>query len=106
MMEAVRASETSVNFNVTAGRYIPEDSKLHLIICVKLHLFILSGRAMAQAVSRRPIMAKDRVRARVSPCRICGGQSDTGTDFSPSYSDFACQYVSTMAVHIRISYWR
>jgi hypothetical protein len=29
MMEAVRTSETSVNFNVTARRYIPEDSKLH-----------------------------------------------------------------------------
>jgi hypothetical protein len=29
MMEAVRTSETSVNFNVTTWRYIPEDSKLH-----------------------------------------------------------------------------
>jgi hypothetical protein len=29
MMEAVRTSETSVNFNVTTGRYFPEDSKLH-----------------------------------------------------------------------------
>jgi len=27
-MEAVRNSETSVNFNVTTRRYIPEDSKL------------------------------------------------------------------------------
>jgi hypothetical protein len=29
MMEAVRISETSINFNVTTRRYIPEDSKLH-----------------------------------------------------------------------------
>jgi hypothetical protein len=29
MMEAVRTSETSVNFNVTRRRYIPADSKLH-----------------------------------------------------------------------------
>jgi hypothetical protein len=29
MMEAVRTSETSVNFNVTTWPYIPEDSKLH-----------------------------------------------------------------------------
>jgi hypothetical protein len=29
MMKAVRTSETSVNFNVTTQRYIPEDSKLH-----------------------------------------------------------------------------
>jgi hypothetical protein len=28
MMEAVRTSETLVNFNVTTWRYIPEDSKL------------------------------------------------------------------------------
>jgi hypothetical protein len=28
MMEAVLTSETSVNFNVTTRRYIPEDSKL------------------------------------------------------------------------------
>jgi hypothetical protein len=28
MMEAVRTSETSVNFNVTTRRYISEDSKL------------------------------------------------------------------------------
>jgi hypothetical protein len=30
MMEAVRISETSVNFNVTTRRYIAEDSKLHI----------------------------------------------------------------------------
>jgi hypothetical protein len=29
MMEAVRTSETSVNFNLTTLRYIPEDSKPH-----------------------------------------------------------------------------
>jgi hypothetical protein len=29
MMEAVRTSETSVNFDVTTRRYIPENSKLH-----------------------------------------------------------------------------
>jgi hypothetical protein len=29
MMEAVRMSETSVHFNETTQRYIPEDSKLH-----------------------------------------------------------------------------
>jgi hypothetical protein len=29
MMEAVRISATSVHFNATTRRYIPEDSKLH-----------------------------------------------------------------------------
>jgi hypothetical protein len=40
------------------------------------------GRAMAQAVSRRPPTAEARVRSRL--CGICGGQSGTGTGFSPS----------------------
>jgi hypothetical protein len=31
------------------------------------------GRAMSQAVSRRPLTAEARVRSRVSPCGICGG---------------------------------
>jgi hypothetical protein len=29
MLETILASETSVNFNVTTRRYMPEDSKLH-----------------------------------------------------------------------------
>jgi hypothetical protein len=33
IMEAVRTFETSVNFNVTTGRCIPEDSKLQKLEC-------------------------------------------------------------------------
>jgi hypothetical protein len=33
IMEAVRTFETSVNFNVTTGRCIPEDSKLKKLEC-------------------------------------------------------------------------
>ena len=54
-------------------------------------------RAVAQAVSRRPLTAKDRVRSQASPCGICGGQSDTSTGFSPSTSVFPCQNHSTSA---------
>jgi hypothetical protein len=48
---------------------------------------------MAQVVSRRPLTAETRVRVRVNPCGICGGQSGTGTGFSPSSSVFPCQYI-------------
>jgi hypothetical protein len=50
---------------------------------------------MAQAVSRRPLTTEARVQSRVSPCGICGGQSGSGTDFSPSTSVFPCQFNST-----------
>jgi hypothetical protein len=52
---------------------------------------------MAQAVSRRPLTAEARVRSRVGPCGICGGQSGTGTGFSPSTLVFPCQFHSTGA---------
>jgi hypothetical protein len=68
------------------------DSKTFLYLLNNYHLanedcvVRLVGRAMAQTVSRRPPNAEARVRARVSPFGICGGQSDTGTGFSPSSS--------------------
>jgi hypothetical protein len=55
------------------------------------------GRAMAQAVSRRPLTAEARFRSGVSPCGICGGQNGTGTGFSPSNSVLSCQFHSTGA---------
>jgi hypothetical protein len=51
------------------------------------------GRAMAQVVTLRPLTAGARVRARGSPCGICGGQSGTGTGFSPSSSVFPCHII-------------
>jgi hypothetical protein len=42
-------------------------------------------------------MVSLRFRSRVSPCGICGGQSGTGTGFSPSTSAFPCQFHFTGA---------
>jgi hypothetical protein len=59
---------------------------------------------VAQAVSRRPLTAEARVRARVNLRGIFCGQSGTGTGFSPSSSVFSCQHHSTVALkthHLR-----
>ena len=72
------------------------DSESLHTIQVKLCLL---GRAMAQAVSRRPVTAQARVRSRGSPCETCGGHSVTGSGFSPSISVLSCHYHSTDAVY-------
>jgi hypothetical protein len=64
------------------------------------------GRAMAQIVSRRPLTAEARVRTRVNPCGICGGQSGTGTGFSPSSSVFPCQYIIPPSLSETHIIWR
>jgi hypothetical protein len=58
---------------------------------------------MAQAVSRRPLTAEARIRARNSLCGICDGQSGTGTGFSPLSLVVPCKYHSSMAVHTHTS---
>jgi hypothetical protein len=64
---------------------------------------VLWGRAMAQVVSRQPLTVEARVRARVNPCGICGGQSGTGTGFSPSFFRFPLSvYHSTVALQTHI----
>jgi len=48
------------------------------------------GRAMAQAVCRRPLTAESMVRRRASRSGINGGHSGTGTGFAPWTSAFPC----------------
>jgi hypothetical protein len=57
---------------------------------------------MPQVVSRRPLTAEARVRARVNLCGICGGQSCTGTGFFPSFLVFPSKYIITVAVQTHI----
>jgi hypothetical protein len=51
----------------------------------EVQVALAKGRAMTQALSPRPSIAEARVRSRVSPCGICGGQSGTGTG---SFSEY------------------
>jgi hypothetical protein len=64
--------------------------------------YIFNRRAMAQAVSRQPLTAESRVRSRVNPCGIYGGQSGTGTGFSLSSAVFPCPYHSIIVLHTHI----
>jgi hypothetical protein len=52
MMEAVRTSETLVNFNVTTRRYNPEDSKRHTRCRenLKSHKVIISLNSINQLI--------------------------------------------------------
>jgi hypothetical protein len=54
---------------------------------------VREDRAISQVVSRLPLRAEARVRARINPCETCGGESGIGTGFSPSSSVFPCQYI-------------
>jgi hypothetical protein len=60
---------------------------------------------MAHTVSRRPLTAESRVHAPVNPCWICGGQSGTGTGFSPSSSILSCQLFSILIHNLGDEKW-
>jgi hypothetical protein len=49
---------------------------------------VLTGRAMAQAVNRRPLTAESWVRARVNSCGICGGESGHWNRFFSEFFGF------------------
>jgi len=56
-----------------------------------------NGRALAQVVSRRPLIAAARVCSHVNSCETYGAHSDTVTGFSPSNSVFPCPHHSNNA---------
>jgi uncharacterized protein (DUF58 family) len=63
---------------------------LLLIIIIIIIIITTNTRAMAQAVSRRPLIAEERVQSQANPRRIGGGQNDNKTGFSPNTSVFPC----------------
>jgi hypothetical protein len=65
------------------------------------------GRAVAEALSRRPLTAEARVFARVSPCTTFSGYSGTGTSFSLSSSFFLVSvippWLSVLIYHLAVN---
>jgi hypothetical protein len=55
-------------------------------------LEVCFSRAVAQAVRHQLHTAVARVRAQVSLCGLCNGQSGCGAGFSSSSSVFTCHY--------------
>jgi hypothetical protein len=80
------------------GSWCLSSSLLIIVLCVIYYY----SRAMAQAVSRWPLIAEAWVRAQVNTCGICGGQSGTGTGFSPSSSVFPVNIIPPL-LHIHWS---
>ena len=58
--------------------------KTFVTFCKKKKRVICVDRSVAQSVSYRFIITKTRFPSEVSQCGINGGQSDTGTGFSPN----------------------
>jgi hypothetical protein len=77
-------------------------AKVAQIFPINRSIFSDVDFAAVQAVSRWPLTTEARVRARVNPCGICGGQSGTGQVFS-EYFGFPCKYIIPPLLHIHLS---
>jgi hypothetical protein len=88
LLDLLRTSSKIYAFQIYIACHMFCPFHLHLICFRILHdnkklLSSSLGRAMAQAVIHRPLTVEARVRSRISPCGICGGQSGTGTSSPP-----------------------
>jgi hypothetical protein len=74
---------------------------------IQCRLILLSyGRAIAQAICRRPLTADCRVRSQVVLFKVCGVQSGIETGISASNSIFPSQNLSTDApdsLHLHVT---
>jgi hypothetical protein len=76
----------------------PTDEKITVSVFRVFQEELCFGRAMAQPVSRQLTTVEAQVQSKASPCGICGGQSGTGTGFSPSTLVFLDHGPSTNAL--------
>ena len=76
-------------------------------ICLQItstFFFFCKGCTVSLAVERQILIDEGWVRALTSPCCICGGQNDTGADFSPNTLIFLCQYVIPHIFHTKSTF--
>jgi hypothetical protein len=72
------------------------------VIFAKEFSYNVEGRAIAQALNRRAVIAEARVLFPAAPPVVCGGQSGTGTGFSSRTSVFPSQFYSTNTAYCEI----
>ena len=65
-------------------------------------VLVFKARAKVQVVSRRPLIAEDRVRSQSSPCEMYGGQSNIATGFSSGTSLFPPVSIILLLLHIHL----
>jgi hypothetical protein len=61
-----------------------------LCATVRVHCYQYQGCTIAQSVIHRLFTTEAQVPSQRSSCRLCGGQSDTGTRCSQGNSVFSC----------------
>lgn len=63
--------------------------------CIRFYEYIVTVVIRLRRLVAGPLTAEVRVQYQSSPYETCGGQSGTGTEFSPNTSVFPCQYYAT-----------
>jgi len=84
--------------NITTCTILYEDNITTCTILYEVAASVKDAKKMA--VSRLSLDARARIRFQVSPCKIFGRKSFTGTGFSPGTSIFHYQFYSTNSLNL------
>jgi hypothetical protein len=90
-MEAKCSSETSVDFQGTTRRYIPEDDTLHNHRCENLRSYIFISSVRMKNVLQRKIWY--RYKSTDLPCVMCSTSSGCGRRRLPARVETSSEYI-------------